>query len=182
MIWLIFGVLLWSAAHWFRRVAPGVRERMGDKGKGLVALLVVASIVLMVIGYRAADPTPLWYLGDWAIHANNLLMLLAMALFGVGHSKSRLRGMMRHPMLNGMVVWAVAHLMVNGDLPSLVLWGGLAGWALLTMMVVNASDPAPEPYSDGTLKGDIRLFVLTLVFFGVATGIHAWIGPWPFPG
>lgn len=182
MIWLIFGVLLWSAAHWFKRVAPGVREPMGDKGKGFVAVLVVASIAVMVIGYRGAEMVPLWSLGGWAVHANNTLMLLAMALFGVGHSKSRLRGMMRHPMLNGMVVWSVAHLMVNGDLASLVLWGGLAGWAILTMMVVNASDPAPEPYADGTIKGDIRLFVLTLVIFGGVAVIHAWIGPWPFPG
>ncbi|HHH51483.1 MAG TPA: hypothetical protein ENK76_03850, partial [Campylobacterales bacterium] len=43
----------------------------------------------MVIGYRQAEMTPLWQLGDWAVHANNTLMLVAVALFGVGHSKSR---------------------------------------------------------------------------------------------
>jgi len=182
MIWLIFGVLLWSAAHWFKRAAPGPRARLGDKGKGLIALLIVVSIVMMVLGYRAADTVALWYLGGWAIHANNLLMLIAMVLFGVGHSKSRLRAMMRHPMLNGLVVWSVAHLMVNGDLASLVLWGGLSGWAILSMMVINAADPSPVPYDKGTLKGDIRLAVLSIVFFGAVVAFHGWIGPWPLPG
>ncbi len=52
---LILGVALWWAAHLFKRVAPGPRAAMGDKAKGLFALLIVGSIVLMVLGYRSAD-------------------------------------------------------------------------------------------------------------------------------
>lgn len=182
MFWLVFGVLLWSAAHWYKRIAPGPRGRLGKTGRGLIAGAILASVVLMVSGYRGAGGETLWQLGGWAVWANNLLMLMAMALFGTGHSKSRLRGAMRHPMLNGLVLWSVAHLMVNGDLASLVLWGGLAGWAVLTMMVINASDPQPEPYAHGTRAGDIRLAALTVVFFGAVSGIHAWIGPWPYGG
>jgi len=147
-----------------------------------MALVIAVGVALMVIGYRTAEVVPMWSLGGWAVHANNLLMLLAMALFGVGHSKSRVRGMLRHPMLNGMVVWAVAHLMVNGDLASLILWGGLTGWALLSMMVINAIEPEFEPYAEGTKAGDIKLAVITVVVFGIIAAIHAWIGPWPFPG
>ena len=182
MIWLILGLLLWSGAHFFKRFAPGPRARLGDAGKGLVALLSVAGIVLMVIGYRAAEPTYLWYLGGWAVHLNNLLMLVAVALLGLGSSKSRLRGTLRHPMLTGVIVWALAHLMVNGDVPSLVLFGGLALWAVAEMGVINRAEPAPAPFTGGSVKGDIRLAVISVVVYAVIAGIHIWIGPSPFGG
>ncbi|MEM8577319.1 MAG: NnrU family protein, partial [Pseudomonadota bacterium] len=54
MTLLIAGLLLWSAAHWFKRLAPEARARLGDPGKGLVALLIVASVVMMIFGYRWA--------------------------------------------------------------------------------------------------------------------------------
>ena len=57
-------------------------------------------------------------------------MLVAVALIGAGHSKGRARGWLRHPMLTGVVVWAVAHLLVNGDVASLVLFGWLGLWAV----------------------------------------------------
>lgn len=180
MIWLILGLALWSGAHFFKRVAPGPRARLGDAGKGLVAVLSVAGIALMVIGYRAAEPTYLWYLGGWAVHLTDLLMLIAVALMGLGSSKSRLRGALRHPMLTGVILWAVLHLMVNGDAPSLVLFGGLAVWAVAEMIVINRAEPAPEPFTGGSVKGDIRLAAITLVVYAVIAGIHIWIGPSPF--
>lgn len=182
MIWLILGLVLWAGAHFFKRVSPDARAAMGEAGKGVVAVLVLASLVLMVLGYRAADVAPLWHFGGWAISANNLMMLAAVALFGIGHSKSRLRKMLRHPMLTGLLVWAAAHLLVNGDLPSLVLFGGLGLWAIATISIINRSDPAPEPYQDGTVKGDIRLAVITVVLFAIIAGVHTWLGRWPFPG
>jgi len=182
MIWLILGVVLWSFAHFFKRIAPAARARMGNAGKGVVAIGSFLGIALMVVGYKAADPVFLWQLGDWARHLNNLLMLAAVALFGLGNSKSRLRGSLRHPMLIGVLVWVVAHLMVNGDLPSLILFGGLGLWAIAEIVVINRAEPAPEPFTGGSAKGDVRLAVITLVVFAVIAGIHMWIGPSPFGG
>ena len=182
MVWLVLGLALWIAGHLFKRFAPDLRGRMGDPGKGLVAVVLLAGIVLMVIGYRAAEPTPLWLLSGWAISANNLLMLIAVALLGAGNSKSRMRGWLRHPMLTGVVIWSGGHLLVNGDVPSLVLFGGLAIWALLEVAVINRAEPAPEPFSEGNLGGDIRLAVITVAVFAVMAGLHLWLGPSPFPG
>lgn len=179
---LELGVLLWAGAHFFKRAAPDLRARMGDAGKGVVAVAVVISIVLMVIGYRAADVVILWSLGSWSVHLNNLLMVIAVMLFGTGHSKSRLRATMRHPMLYGLLVWVVAHLLVNGDLASLMLFGGLGLWAMVTIRLINRDDPVPPPYTEGTRKGDIRLAVITALFFAVITGVHIWLGYWPFGG
>ena len=175
MTWLILGLALWVFFHLFKRLMPAARAKLGDPGKGLVAVGSLAGIVLMVIGYRQADLTPLWYF-PWAIHLNNLLMVIAIVLLGVGNSKSRLRGKMRHPMLAAAVLWAIAHLLVNGDVPSLVLFGGLGLWAIASMMLINRSEPAPEPYSEGTVQGDIRLAVISLVVFVVIVLIHMWFG------
>jgi uncharacterized membrane protein len=180
MTLLVLGLLLWWGAHVFKRLAPQRRAAMGDAGKGVVAIVSLAAIVLMVFGYRAAEPTPLWYLG-WAVHLNNLLMVIAIVLLGVGSSKSRLRGKMRHPMLTGAIVWAVAHLLVNGDVPSLVLFGGLGLWAITSMILINRAEPAPQPYNEGSVQGDVRLFVISAVVFVVIVLVHGWLGPSPFP-
>ena len=81
MTLLILGLLLWCAAHFFKRLAPGARARMGDPGKGLVALGVLGAVVLMVIGYRGADFIPLWSPPTWMVHINNLAMLFLAAIF-----------------------------------------------------------------------------------------------------
>ncbi len=55
MVLLILGLALWFAAHLFKRIAPDARAGMGDRGKGIVALALLVSVVLMVLGYRSAD-------------------------------------------------------------------------------------------------------------------------------
>jgi len=176
MTLLILGLILWIAAHFFKRVLPDLRASMGDKGKGLVALIIVASLALMIIGFRGAEIVPIWEPPTWTRHLNNLMMLIAVALMGLGSSKGRLRGLTRHPMLLGVKVWALAHLMVNGDLASIVLFGGMLGWAVAQMIMINRAEPdwtRPEP---GPLAGDIKLGVITLVLFGVIAAVHTWLG------
>ena len=183
MALLILGILLWSLPHLFKRIAPAARARMGDgPAKGVVAVLSILGIVCMVIGYKQADPVFLYALPSWAVHLNNLLMLIAVLLLAVGHSKSRLRRKLRHPMLSAAVIWAVAHLLVNGDVPSLVLFGGLLIWAVVSMLTINAREHDYVPYAGGSVAGDVRLAIITLVVFVVIVFIHGWVGPWPLGG
>lgn len=182
MTLLILGVVLWSGAHFFKRLAPGMRARMGGAGKGVAAVLILISVVLMVIGYRGAGVQQLWSLGDWALSVNNLAMVIAVVLMGAGDTQSRVRGWLRHPMLAGMIVWSAAHLLVNGDLASVVLFGGLGIWAVVQMMLINRAEPAAEPFAGASLAGDGKLAVISLVVFAVIAGIHTWLGYWPFPG
>lgn len=184
MIWIIIGLAIWYGAHLFKRWAPAQRaaltERMGDASKGVIAGALALSIFFFWLGYRQAEVVPLWYF-PWAVHLNNLLMIIAVILFGLGSSKSRFRSKLRHPMLTGFAVWAVAHLLVNGDLASLVLFGGLLVWAILEIPVINRAEPDYTPYEGGSLAGDIRLLIISTVVFSVIAGLHMLLGPWPFP-
>ena len=181
MTLLTLGVILWAAAHFFKRLAPGVRAPMGDKGKGLVAVAIVVSLLMMIFGYRAADFIPVWYPPAWTVHLNNLMMLIAVFVYGMSATKGRLRGKMRHPQLTAVKIWAVAHLLVNGDLASIILFGGMLAWAVASVILINRSEVWVRP-APGEAKKDILLVVITLVLFGVMTGIHAWLGVSPFPG
>jgi len=180
---LIIGVIEWSLVHWIKRLAPGFRQkmsdRMGEASKGVIALLLVLSIVLMVLGYRAAPYIELWQLPRWAIHLNNLAMLGAVFLFGMSSTTGRLRGRMRHPMLTAVIVWALAHLMVNGDVASLVLFGGMGAWAAISIILINRAGPWQRP-TPGPARKDIILVVATVVMFIIFSAVHAMIGPSPF--
>lgn len=182
MTLLILGLILWIAAHFFKRAMPDARARMGDKGKGLMALIMGAGIVLMVIGYRSTGEVYIWSPPSWGIHVTDLLMLISVFLLGLGNSKSRLRGVTRHPMLAGVRAWAAAHLLVNGDLASIVLFGGMFAWATAEVFVLNRAEPdwvRPEP---GNLAGDIKLGVISIVLFAAIAGVHYWLGYPVFPG
>ncbi|MEM9431838.1 MAG: NnrU family protein, partial [Pseudomonadota bacterium] len=132
MTLIVLGLLLWSAAHMFKRIAPGARdaltEQIGDGSKGLFALLILGSVVLLVVGYRSTDTDLIYATPTWGVHLNNLLMFFAIALFGLANSKGRARSFFRHPMLLGFATWTVAHLIVNGDTASVVMFGGLLLW------------------------------------------------------
>jgi len=184
MTLLILGLALWVAAHFFKRFMPDARAKLGNPGKGLVALLIVASVVLMIIGYRAADFIPVWSPPGFMVHINNALMILAFWIYGSSAAKGAKAWpayKTRHPQLLGFKVWALAHLLVNGDLASIFLFGGLLAWAVVSVILINRAEPdwtAPEPAGSKTY---IRLAVITTVLVAVVTGIHAWLGVWPFP-
>ena len=182
MIWLILGIALWWGAHLFKRLAPAPRAAMGDRGKGLVTILLLASVVLMVMGYRAAPGIPVWYPPDFLWHLNNLLMVLAVYLFAASGMKTRITRTIRHPQLTGFKTWAVAHLLVNGDLASIVLFGGLLAWAVVEVIVINRAQPAwmpPDPAPIGKEIGAVAGAIVVTLLIGL---VHGWLGPWPFPG
>ena len=156
MILLVLGLALWWAAHLFKRVLPGPRLALGEAGKAVVAVAVVASVAMMVIGYRGAEVVPLWEPPAFLRQVNNLLMLLAFYLFAASGMKTRITGVIRHPQLTGFKTWAVAHLAVNGDLASVVLFGGLLAWAVVAVITINRSEPRPAPPPPASIQGNRR--------------------------
>lgn len=181
MILLILGVGLWIAAHSLRRVAPDLRAKLGEEqGRGKIALAVLVSIILMIFGYRMAQGPVWWGPSPATVGINNLLVLIAFYLFAASGMKTRIGRKLRHPMLIGFSLWAVAHLLVNGDLPSLILFGGLLGWALWE--IAGNTNPAPAEGDLPPIKKDAMALVGGIVVFFVAAMIHWWLGYYPFGG
>ena len=164
---MIAGLVLWIGAHYFKRIAPDARAKLGEPGKGLVAILILAGLALIIVGYRNTELglVQVWFPPSWMIHINNLLMLLAFWVFGSSAAqgaKAWPANRIRHPQLTAVKIFTLAHLLVNGDL-------------------INKAEPEwprPETASERTY---IRLGTISVVLFSVVAGVHNWLGYWPFP-
>lgn len=180
MTLLILGVALWSAAHLFKRLAPDARARMGSAGKGVMAVLILLSVVLMIVGYRGVDHIDLWYPPAFLTHLNNLLMILAFYLYAADGMKTAITRRIRHPQLTAVKTWAVAHLLVNGDLASVILFGGLLAWAVVSVILINRAQPVWTPPAAKPAKFEAFAILGTLLVTGVVMLIHNWLGvqPW----
>ena len=179
---LLLGLAIWFGAHLWKRVAPASRERLGMPGKGLVAVALIASIPIMSWGYGNALPVDLWYPPEWLKHVNNLLTLVALWLFVASNAGGRIAGRMRHPQLIAVKTWAIAHLLVNGSLAALILFGGLLAWAVVEVIVINRSAewvPAEEP---GSVWRDVGVLLIAGVLWLAIAYAHTWFGLWPFGG
>ncbi|WP_338051991.1 NnrU family protein [Roseicyclus persicicus] len=180
-ILLILGIALFVGGHWFKRLAPAKRAAMGDKGKGLVALLMLAGLVLMVIGYRNAGFVNVWVPPAFMTHIANLLVLIGFWFFALSSIPGTLSAKVRHKQLTGVKSWAVAHLLVNGDLASILLFGAMLAWAVVSVILINRAEPTWTRPANASVKNDVIAFVVGAVIYGIVAAIHTWLGYYPFP-
>lgn len=173
---LIAGVLLWSVAHLFKRIAPGPRAAMGNAGKAVIAVVLLVSIWMMTKGYQAADGAFFWGRHPMTVGINNLLMLLSVYMFAASGMKTALARKMRHPMLGAVKVWALAHLLVNGDVPSFILFGGLLAWAVVEMIVINKAQPDWVRPDSAPKSKEIAAVAGSVVVYGLIVAVHYWLG------
>ena len=179
---LTLGVVLWAYSHLMKRVTPNLRASLGEaKGKGVVALLSFVALGLMIWGYRGtgAETIQLWNPPAFLNHINNLLMLIAVFLVNLGYVPGLLRSKMRHPMLGAVKVWALAHLLVNGDLASVILFGGMLAWAVFDMIKINKMQVWARPAA-GPVIYDIGYGIASIGIFGAIAWLHTYLGYWPF--
>lgn len=186
MILLILGLLLWTACHLARSAAPDFRQSLtdgfGETSKGIMAVGILLSVALMIFGYRSAAFIPVWNPPAFFTHINNLLMLFALYVYFQTATKPGTAWIMSHtknPQLTGFKIWAVAHLLVNGDLAAIILFGGLLGWAVVQVIF---SKRVPSMVDRETAKIDspfVHLGLVLAVFVGIAI-VHTLLGRWPF--
>jgi uncharacterized membrane protein len=177
MFYLLTGLALWAGAHSLKRLAPAMRrdleKTLGQKlPRVLVALVILAALYLMITGYKRMDLIALYSPFPGAGYLNNLLMLPAIFLMGVGTAGGPMCARIRHPMLWGLVLWSLAHLLVNGDLAALLLFGGLGIWALVQMRLINQHEGPWERPKPGDAIRDLKLALGTLFIYAVIAGIH----------
>lgn len=176
MLMLVSGNALFIVAHLFKRIAPDLRAAMGAWGMGLFAALLLVSTVMMVVGYRAADGAFFWGRTPMMTGINNVLMLVSIYLFAAAGMKTALARRMRHPMLIAVKIWALAHLLVNGDVPSFVLFGGMLAWAVMQMIMINRAEPDWAPPALAPLRKEGMAVIGSVVVFAGIAAIHGWLG------
>ncbi len=176
MAWLVLGLVLFLGAHSVRIVAEGWRtqmlRRIGElPWKGLMALLSVAGFVLIVWGYGQArlETVALWTPPRGMAHAASLLVLVAFILLVAAYVPGNsIKSRLRHPMVLSVKVWALAHLLSNGNLADVVLFGSFLVWAVLDFRAARQRDRAQM------LRAAPGRLVPTLIT--VVVGIAAWAG------
>jgi len=148
MTLLILGLLVFLATHSTRIVADDWRAatiaRVGEKPwKGIYSLLSIAGFALIVIGYGAARQSPvvLYVPPVWTRHLAALLTIpafvLLVAAYVPGNALKRAVG---HPMVAGVKLWALAHLLANGTLADVLLFGGFLVWAVFSFTAARRRD------------------------------------------
>lgn len=191
MTMLILGLILFLGVHSTRIVGDGWRTQMigklGEKPwKGIYALLSIAGFVLLVWGYGLArqQPVVLWLPPVATRHAAALLMLISFILLVAAYvPRNAIKARLHHPMVLSVKVWALAHLLSNGNLADVVLFGAFLVWAVLSFSAARKRDRAANTvYPPGTASGTAITVVVGLVAFAVfAFWAHLWlIGVRPF--
>ena len=175
MLLLALGLVLWTVPHLLKRLAPDLRAQWGDRGKLPLTLAMVAGLVLMVIGYRAAEGSFYWGRSPAMVGIHHLLLLVSVYLFAAAGMKTAIARRLRHPMLIGVILWAVAHLLVNGDSPSFLLFGGMILWALLSILLINRAGPWVKPAAKPA-KFEAMALAGTLLVYGAIAGLHYALG------
>lgn len=185
-ILLILGLVLWTGAHLLRAVQPdrraALQDRFGDASKGIMALVILVSLGLMILGYRATPHVTIWTPPAFLTHVNNLLMILAFYMYLTTATKTGTAfvfGSLKNPQLTGFKVWAVAHLLVNGDLAAILLFGGLLAWAVLEV-IFSKRVPGLVDRNTAPISNPFVHLGLVVVVVAVVIGIHTWLGVRPF--
>ncbi len=184
MLQLILGLVLFLGAHSVSIVRPAWRaqavDRLGEVpwklGYGAVSLV---GLVLIVSGYgavRAADPTLLYQLPVWMRHVTLLLMVPAFPLVLAAYLPGRIQRTVKHPMLLAVKVWATAHLLANGTLADVLLFGSFLAWAVADRISLKRraqpSVPSAPPgrWNDLiAIGGGLALYVAFILF------LHRWL-------
>lgn len=176
---LILGLALFLGAHSVRIVAPDWRnaqiaQRPGVF-KGVYALVSAIGLVLIIWGFGLARPQPVFLFTppSWGVHAASLLVVLGFIGITAAYLPSGLiKAWLKHPMVVGVALWAVGHLLANGDLASLLLFGAFLVWAIIDRIAAGRR-PEPTPQA-GPITNDILAIVIgTAIGLAFALWLHA---------
>ena len=177
MTWLLLGIALFVLVHVSSSVLhplhAGLKRRIGANAhRGLYSVAVLAGVVLIVIGWRQTVPVALYGPPSWGPMLTLPLMFLALYLLGSSHAKTTVTRYVRHPQLAAIVVWAVAHLLANGDVRSFALFAALGAWALIEMPLLNRRDGEWLKPPPSTAKKEWIAVGVTATVFLVLIALH----------
>ena len=174
MILLAAGVALTALMHLVAAVPPlkaRIKQRVGEKAYGpAFGIASLAGIAIIVAGWRASGFVPVYDAPDWGRHANYLLTLIGFVCLGIFIFRGSLRQKLRFPMALAVIFWAVGHLLANGDMASLILFGGFLAYALAHAAIGTANGVRPSPEVRG--GHDLVSILIGIALYGVVVQMH----------
>ena len=183
MATLIAGLVLFLGIHSLSIVNEPLRNRLQTSlgegtYKGLYSLVALIGLVLVVVGYGAArmDPTVLYTPPTWLRHVTLLLLVPVFPLLFAAYLPGRIRTTLKHPMLVAVKLWALAHLLANGMVHDVILFGSFLAWAVVDRISLKRRTPRQTPTLPATkandliaVAGGLAVYVLTVVW------AHQWL-------
>ena len=184
MLVLVIGLAVFFIPHSIRIVAPAWRDdmiaRRGEGAwKGVYSLVSVIGLVLIVWGYGLArqDPIVLYSPPIWMRHITLVLMMPVFVFLAAAYIPGRIKSTLKHPMLVSVKLWAFAHLLANGTLADVLLFGSFLAWAVCDRISVKRR-PAPEPVSGPAppAANDVIALVIGATLYVVfLLFLHQWL-------
>jgi uncharacterized membrane protein len=178
---LVLGLVLFIGAHVFvtlRAPRAAIIARIGEGPyKGAMSLVSLVGLILIGYGfgqYRATGWVDVWDPPRWTFYITQILMWPASICVVAAYSRGNIWRRLKHPMLVGVKTFAVAHLIANGDLGSIVLFGSILAWAVYDRITLKRrSDPGAPPIPVGGQRNDtIALVVGTLLYLVLGLVFH----------
>lgn len=188
---LLLGLVVFLGIHSVSIVAPAWRDaqvaQRAGAWKGIYSVVAAIGLALIVVGFGMARQSPvvLWVAPVWARHLALLLMVPAFVLLLAAYLPGRIATATKHPMLVAVKIWATVHLLANGTLADLLLFGGFLAWAVVDRISVKrrsggASGPPARPAKP---VNDAIAIVAGLALWALFVfGAHRWLfGVAPLP-
>jgi len=180
---LILGLALFLGVHSVGILAPTWRERMVARlglmpWRGLYALISLVGFVLMVWGYGQSriDPVGLYAPPIWTRHLALLLLVPIFPLLLATYLPGRISATVKHPMLTAVKLWALAHLLANGNLADVVLFGTLLAWAVADRVSLKRRTMPSVPSAPAGKANDwIALVAGLALYVAFIGGLHLWL-------
>lgn len=194
MTLLLVGLVLFLGTHAFTMLRGPRARLIARVGEGPYkigyTLLSLAGLVVLGLGYgqyRANAYLEVWSPPVWTRHLALLLVLLAFVAFAAAYLPGRIKSRLKHPMLVGVKLWATAHLLANGDLGSILVFGGFLAWAVAARISIKRRDevkahagPAAAPA--GWRNDALAVGIGVVAWFVFARVLHPWligVAVWP---
>jgi uncharacterized membrane protein len=174
---LIVGLVLFLGVHSVAFAAPALRartiQRLGEGAwKGLYALVSLIGFVLICYGFGSARATAtvLYSPPAWARHAAMVFMLPVFPLLLAAYLPGRIKSAAKHPMLAAVKFWAFAHLLANGSLADVLLFGGFLGWAVMDRISLKRRPPQSVRTAPPGRWNDVIAVVAGLAIYALLIG------------
>ena len=180
---LVVGLVVFFSTHvfiTFRGARAGVIEKLGQYGyRALFALVSTVGLALIVWGYgqyRAHEFIQVWVPPAFMRHITVGLMLFAVIFITAAFIPSHIKAKVKHPMLASVKTWALAHLLSNGDLGSILLFGGFLAWGVYARIAAKRrGDLGTTTAPEGWINDVLVVVIGIVVYLALGYAFHPMI-------